>query len=87
MFELFNIGNSKISKILEKPGDKLIAEVTPSNKEVVKVSKNNGKNKYSRTTYTNNTIVETKTTKMWELSKVWKNIEIMWNKIFHIMAN
>ena len=64
MFELFNIVNSKVSKILEKPGDKLIAEVTPNNREVVKVCKNNGKNKYSRTTYPNNTIVETKTTKM-----------------------
>ncbi len=64
MLELFNIVNSKVSKILEKPGDKLIAEVTPNNREVVKVSKNNGKNKYSRTTYPNNTIVETKTTKI-----------------------
>ena len=64
MFELFNISKSKTSNILERPGDKAIAEITPSNRKVVKVSKNNGKYKYSRTTYPNNTVVETKTTKM-----------------------
>jgi len=64
MFELFNVGNNKMNKILEKPGDRVIAEVTPSNRQVLKVSKNSGKNKYSRTTYPNNTIVETKTTKL-----------------------
>ena len=64
MLDLFNINNNMAKRILENPGDKMIAEITPSNRKVVKLSKNNGKDKYSRTTYPNNTIVETKTTKM-----------------------
>ena len=61
MFELFS--NNKKSKILEKPGDKMIAKITSTNRKVIKISKNDGANKYSITTYPNKTIVETKTTK------------------------
>ena len=50
--------------ILNKPGDELSARVTSSNRQVLKVSKNNGKNKYSVTRYPNGTTVETKTTKL-----------------------
>ncbi len=49
--------------ILQKPGDKLEARITPSNRKVIKVSKDNGKEKYSVTKYSNGTLVETKTTK------------------------
>ena len=57
LLSLFN------SSILEKPGDNLSARVTDSGKQVLKVSKNNGKSKYSATRYPNGTLVETKTTK------------------------
>lgn len=49
--------------ILQNPGDKLEARITSSNRKVVKVSKSNGKAKYSATQYPNGTLVETKTTK------------------------
>lgn len=49
--------------ILQQPNDELNARVTPSSRQVLKISKNNGKNKYSRTQYPNGTVVETKTTK------------------------
>ncbi len=52
------------NSILNKPGDELSARVTSSNRQVLKVSKNNGKNKYSVTRYPNGTTVETKTTKL-----------------------
>jgi hypothetical protein len=48
---------------LSKPGDKLEAKITQTNREVVKVSTNNGYDKYSATRYSNGTVVETKTTK------------------------
>lgn len=51
------------NSILNKPGDEMSARVTSSNRKVLKVSKNNGKNKYSVTRYPNGTTVETKTTK------------------------
>lgn len=52
------------NSILNKPGDELSARVTSSNRQVLKVSKNNGKNKYSVTRYPNGTTVEIKTTKL-----------------------
>lgn len=52
------------NSILNKPGDEMSARVTPSNRQVLKVSKNNGKDKYSVTRYPNGTTVETKTTKL-----------------------
>lgn len=58
------ISNSvKKTGVLNNPGDKLEARVTDSNRQVVKIQKNNGKNKYSATRYPNGTIVETKVTK------------------------
>lgn len=48
---------------LRKPGDELSARVTDTNRQVLKVKTNNGKNKYSATRYPNGTVVETKTTK------------------------
>ena len=58
MFEL-----NKVNRILEKPGDEMKAKITNSNRQVFTMSKNNGKDKYSITTYPNGTKVETKTTK------------------------
>ncbi|MGN0106902.1 MAG: hypothetical protein ACI4A5_04295 [Hominilimicola sp.] len=49
--------------ILQNPGDKLEARITPSNRKVVKVSKNNGKTKYSATLYPNGTFVEATVTR------------------------
>lgn len=49
--------------ILNKPGDKLEARITDSNRRVVKVQKDNGNSKYSATQYPNGTVVETKVTK------------------------
>ncbi len=51
------------NSILNEPGDEMSARITRSNRQVMKVSKNNGKNKYSVTRYPNGTTVETKTTK------------------------
>ena len=47
--------------ILAKPGDKLEARITESNRKVVKVQKDGLK--YSATQYPNGTIVETKVKK------------------------
>lgn len=58
--------NSKIvSKpgILNKPGDRLEARITDTNRRVAKVQTDNGNFKYSATQYPNATIVETKVTK------------------------
>ena len=63
MFQIFK-KDSEQNDLLEKPGDKITAEITPSNRRVVKISKNDGNDKYSCTTYENGTKVETKTTKM-----------------------
>lgn len=52
------------NSILNKPGDEMSARVTSSNRQVLKVSKNNGENKYSVTRYPNGTTVETKTTRL-----------------------
>ena len=49
--------------ILQKPGDNMSARVTDSGRQVLKVSKNQGKSKYSATRYPNGTVVETRTTK------------------------
>ena len=49
--------------ILNKPGDKLEARVTNSNRKVVKIQTDNGCSKYSATQYPNGTVVETKVTK------------------------
>ncbi len=51
------------NSILNEPGDEMSAQITRSNRQVMKVSKNNGKNKYSVTRYPNGTTVETKTIK------------------------
>lgn len=48
------------SGILNKPGDKLEARITDSNRRVVKLQKDNGNSKYSATQYPNGTIVEIK---------------------------
>ena len=48
---------------LVNPGDKAEARITDTHRKVLKVSKDNGKEKYSATQYPNGTIVETKTTK------------------------
>ena len=49
--------------ILNKPGDRLEARITDSNRRVVKVQTDNGNSKYSATQYPNGTLVETKVTK------------------------
>ena len=49
--------------ILQKPGDRLSARVTPSNRKVLTIETNGGSTKYSATQYPNGTIVETKSTK------------------------
>ena len=51
------------NSVLNEPGDEMSARITRSNRQVMKVSKNNGKNKYSVTRYPNGTTVETKTIK------------------------
>ena len=51
------------NSILNKPGDNMSACITKSGRQVLKISKNNGKIKHSVTRYTNGTIVETKTIK------------------------
>ena len=48
---------------MNKPGDELSARVTPTERKVLKVHTDGGKQKYSRTEYKNGTVVETKTTK------------------------
>ena len=48
---------------LNKPGDRLEACITDSNRRVVKVQTDNGNSKYSATQYPNGTLVETKVTK------------------------
>lgn len=48
---------------LEKPGDNLSAKITSNGNKVIKMSKNNGANKYAAVQYKNGTIVETKSTK------------------------
>ncbi|MDE6132315.1 MAG: hypothetical protein K2G04_02905 [Oscillospiraceae bacterium] len=45
---------------LEKPGDNLSARITPSGREVIKVYKNNGAEKYAAVKYPNGKIVKTK---------------------------
>lgn len=44
---------------LEKPGDNLSARITDTNREVLKIEKNGGADKYSATRYPNGTVVET----------------------------
>lgn len=53
----------KETGILNNPGDKLEARVTDTNRQVIKIQKDNGRNKYSATRYPNGTVVETKVTK------------------------
>ena len=60
LFDLFKKGSDDI---LAKRGDRMEARVTDTDRKVLKISKNNGKDKYSVTKYTNGTTVETKTTK------------------------
>jgi len=52
-----------LSTGLSNPGDRAEARVTESNRQVLKVSKDEGNEKYSATRYSNGTIVETRTTK------------------------
>lgn len=54
---------AKNSGILNKPGDRLEARVTDSNRKVLKIATDNGNSKYSATQYSNGTLVETKVTK------------------------
>lgn len=56
--KLFNGKNG-----LSQPGDNASAYVTKSNRQVIKIIKNNGKSKYSATRYPNGTTVETRTNK------------------------
>ena len=56
-----NVANQR--GILNKPGDKLEACVTNSNRKVLKIQTDNGCSKYSATQYPNGTVVETKVTK------------------------
>ena len=49
--------------LLNKPGDKLEARVTNTNRKVLKIQTDNGNSKYSTTQYPNGTVVETKVTK------------------------
>ena len=49
--------------ILNKPGDRLEARITDSNRRVVKVQTYKGNYKYTPTQYPNGTLVETKVTK------------------------
>lgn len=51
------------TNLLKQPGDSLEARVTDSNRQVLKISTNEGTNKYSATKYPNGTVVETRTTK------------------------
>lgn len=55
--------SNPFKNLLSNPGDELNARITESGRGVLKISKNNGKNKYSKTVYPNGTTVETKTTK------------------------
>lgn len=49
---------------LSRPGDKLSARITPTERQVLTIEKNDGADKYSKTLYpTTGTVVETKTTK------------------------
>lgn len=59
----FSNNESNDDYSLTKPGDKMEARVTDNNRQVFKISKDNGNSKYSATKYPNGTIVETKTTK------------------------
>lgn len=57
---LVNIG----SALLEQAGDEMSARITKSNRQVFKLSKDNGRTKYSATRYpSTGAIVETKSTK------------------------
>lgn len=52
------------NSVLQEPGDEISARVTDSGRQVLKVSKDNGRFKYSATRYKKGTVVETKTTKL-----------------------
>ncbi len=45
--------------LLSNPGDKLEARITDTNRQVVKIHKNNGLSKFSATRYPNGTVVKT----------------------------
>ena len=60
---MFEIIKNNSNEVLKKPGDNASARITESNRKVLKISTNNGDNKYSMTEYPNGTKVETKTTK------------------------
>ena len=60
---MYDIVKNITTRILENPGDKMEAVITPSNRKVFKGHKNNGSYKYSATQYPNGTIVETRTIK------------------------
>jgi hypothetical protein len=49
--------------LLNTPGDILSARITPTERKVLKVHTDGGRQKYSRTEYRNGTVVETKSTK------------------------
>lgn len=58
-----NPSTTKNPGILYKPGDKLEACITDTNRQVIKLQKDDGNSKYSATRYPNGTVVETKVTK------------------------
>ena len=63
----FKRNNSEVaskSGLLNKPGDRLEAYITNTNRRVVKIQRDNGNSKYSATQYPNGTTVETKVTKL-----------------------
>ena len=49
---------------LSQPGDNLSARITDTNRQVLKVSTDNGDTKYSATLYPSGILHETKTTKV-----------------------
>lgn len=59
---LITIGSAlkTLADLLQRPGDKISAEITPTGRKVMKAER--GGDKYSITKYGNGTIVETRST-------------------------
>ena len=49
--------------LLKRPGDKMEARITDSNRQVLKIFTDGGNTKYSATKYSNGTVVETRVRK------------------------
>ena len=56
-------GNRNSEGILKNPGDKFEARITPSGRKVIRITTNNGRDKYSVTQYSTGRIVETKSSR------------------------